>query len=99
MLVFIPHSLLRNSVLYVMDLCIQERHSLIDFLSSYNKSKSLSLSPPSLYGWSKEQFGIFISALLSAAQTLKKAKLLSPGTSPWKHEDRSSVSLSVIWEE
>lgn len=42
MLVFIPHGLLRNSVLHLVDLCIQERRSLIDF-SSYNKNKLLSL--------------------------------------------------------
>lgn len=46
--VFIPLGLLRDSVLYVMNLCSQERCSLTDFLSNYNKNKSLCLRVPRL---------------------------------------------------
>lgn len=38
MLVFTPRGLLGNSLLYVMDLCVQEGRSSIDFLPNHGRS-------------------------------------------------------------
>lgn len=82
---FIPQGLLRNSVLYVTDLCVQERRSLIDFLPNY-----MSLGGESLIATCcKEQLNTFIFAWLRTTQTftglsVSKRERLLLGTSPWK---------------